>query len=71
MFIGNQIGEVMNEMKPITTPRGTASKEGTNPTSPRIPNVRFDPIVPTPVAQTAGSQAIKKLKAKGQKRIIA
>ena len=41
MLIGNQIGEVMNEMKPITTPTGTASKEGTNPTNPRIPRARF------------------------------
>ena len=71
IFIGNQRGEVMIEMKPITTPTGTASKEGIKPTSPRIPKVRFDPIVPTPVAQTTGSQAIKKLTAKGQKRIIA
>ena len=71
IFIGNQIGEVMKEMKPITTPTGTANKEGTKPTNPRIPNVRFDPILPTPVAQTAGSQAIKKLTPKGQKRIIA
>ena len=58
MFIGNQIGEVINEMKTITTPTGTARKEGTNPTSPRIPDVRSDSILAMKKAQPIGSKAI-------------
>ena len=69
MFIGNQIGEVMKEMNPRTKPIGMAKKEGMNPINPRIPKVRFDPIVPIPVAQTTGSHAIKKLISIGQKRM--
>ena len=69
IFIGNQIGEVRKERNTRTTPIGMANKEGMNPINPRIPKTKFEPIVPTPVAQTAGRIAIKKLTSKGQKRI--
>ena len=69
MFIGNQIGEVMKEINPRTIPTGMAKKEGKNPINPRIPKVIFELIVPIPVAQTAGSQAIKKLISIGKKII--